>query len=335
MKKIFCIFCILTLLSNFSKCIEESIENNSISKLIGMVRMEIIDKVLLHLPKREEVNILKMIKEMIKAKEDYSFNDTESAYLVFKWISYNIRSNYDGDSDEPINVYNSGEGSTKGMSSLFNNMCMLLKVETGSISGYLKWANSHSYQITSDKEYFWNYVEINGQYYLIDVSKAADLNFVSINYYSEYIYLYFGTDPKIFIRLHFPKESKWQLLPEPYTFEKFESMAILFPFFYLFNYKTVSPDTSIITGNGKIILSSDKINPELRLEYICYDEYGDDTTIEYAKQSNKIEVEYNIDKNKCFAYCVRLGKENWSHTEPIVFYRTNYTSSDSNIENNN
>ena len=144
------------------------------------------------------------------------------------------------------------------------------------------------------------------------------MSYIYTNTYSEYIYLYFGTDPEIFIRLHFPKESKWQLLPEPYTFEKFESMAILFPFFYFFNYKAISPDTSILTGNGKIILSSDKLNPELRFEYTCLNENGDDTTIRYVKKSNKIEIEYDIDKNECFAYYVYLGKENWSHNEPIV-----------------
>jgi len=118
MKKICCIFFILSLL-NLSECNENSIDNNSISKLIGMVRTEIIDKILLHLPKREDVNLLQMIREMIKAKEENSFNDTESAYLVFKWIAQNIKTEYIGKHiDEPTSVYNSGKGFTKGMSSL-------------------------------------------------------------------------------------------------------------------------------------------------------------------------------------------------------------------------
>ena len=48
---------ILSLLFNLSECIGELIENSSISKLISMVRMEIIDKSLSGLPRREEVNI--------------------------------------------------------------------------------------------------------------------------------------------------------------------------------------------------------------------------------------------------------------------------------------
>ena len=56
MKKIYYILFVLSLLSNISKCSEDSIINSSISKLIGMIRIEIIDKSLLFLPKREGQN---------------------------------------------------------------------------------------------------------------------------------------------------------------------------------------------------------------------------------------------------------------------------------------
>ena len=69
MKKIYFILSILSLLSFFEKSIEESIENNSVSELIEIVRMEIIDKSLLSLPKRTEVNILKIGNQMNKLKE--------------------------------------------------------------------------------------------------------------------------------------------------------------------------------------------------------------------------------------------------------------------------
>ena len=307
MKKICCIFFILTLL-NLSECNENLIDNNSISKLIGMVRTEIIDKILLHLPKREDVNLLQMIREMIKEKEENSFNDTESAYLVFKWINLNIETKYNGENiDEPTSVYNSGKGSTKGMSYLFNNMCNLLEVDSGSISGYLKWKNLEDYGINYNIEYFWNYIEIDGQYYLIDVSKAADMNEYK-SYFSDYTYLYFGTDPEIFIRTHYPKESKWQLLPEPYTFEKFESMAALLPLFYLFGYKTISPDIAILIGSGKIIISSDKPIPELDLFNNCKQEY-DEGVWDATDGSNKIEIEYDIKRDKCLSFSIFLKQQ--------------------------
>ena len=90
---------------------------------------------------------------------------------------------------------------------------------------------------------------------------------LEVKYSSEFIYLYFGTEPEIFIRSHFPNESKWQLLSKPYTFEKFESMALLSPFFYLYGFKTISPETTILIGSGKIILTSDKSIPKYKLDF--------------------------------------------------------------------
>jgi hypothetical protein len=49
---------LLSLLSKLSKSIEDLKEHNSVSKLISMVRTEIIDKALQDLPRRKEVQFL-------------------------------------------------------------------------------------------------------------------------------------------------------------------------------------------------------------------------------------------------------------------------------------
>ena len=244
---------ILSLLSQLSKSNGELKENNSVSKLISMVRMEIIDKSLQDLPRRKEVNFLQMVSKMVNARKEYSLNEAESAYLVFKWISYNINIRlYEEDLDDPIEAYNLGKGTPKALSSLYNRISYYLKIVSDSISGYLKWVNNLVKEIQIERNYTWNYIEIKGEYYLLDVSLAAELK---DNNNPDFIYLYFSTEPEIFIRQHFPKESKWQLLSELYTLEKFESMALLTPFFYLLGFKTISPDITNITkkiGDGRI-----------------------------------------------------------------------------------
>ena len=330
MMKKYLFLIILSLLSKLSKSIEESIENNSVSKLISMVRLEIIDQSLKDLPRIKEANILQMVSKMIKAKQDNSLNEAESAYLVFKWIAQNIWIDFnDENSDDPINAYNSGRGSPKALSSLFNNISTFLKVKSDSISGYLKWVTYKDYTMQSDKNYTCNYVEINGEYYLLDVSMAVQLKIS----FSNYIYLYFGTDPEIFIRQHFPIESKWQLLSEPYTFEKFESLALLTSFFYLLGFKTISPDTTKIIGNGKIILSSDKSIPELEYIYNCAREGGEEGNWEDFNGSpeGKFEIEYNMNKDKCIFYSIELIPNNSNTFTTIVKYSTNYTK-DSSLE---
>ena len=84
MKK-FLLIIILSLLSKLSESIGESTENNSISKLISMVRKEIINKSLEELPRKIEANFLQMVNKMVSAKKEYSLNEAESAYLVFKY----------------------------------------------------------------------------------------------------------------------------------------------------------------------------------------------------------------------------------------------------------
>ena len=58
---------------------------------------------------------------MINAKKEYSLNEEESAYLVFKWISNNnIKINFfNEDLDDPLKAYNSGIGTPKSLCSLF------------------------------------------------------------------------------------------------------------------------------------------------------------------------------------------------------------------------
>ena len=302
---------IISLLSKLSKSIEDLKEHNSVSKLISMVRTEMIDKSLQDLPRRKEVQFLQMVSKMINARKEYSLNEAESAYLVFKWISENIQVNYyDKDLDDPINVYNSGKGTPKALSSLFNNFSYYLKIVSDSISGYLKGVNYMNYDIQSDRNYTWNYVEIKGEYYLLDVSMVADIEFRES--YPEFIYLYFGTEPEIFIRQHFPKESKWQLLSELYTLEKFESMALLTPFFYLLGFKTISPDITNITkkiGDGRIILTSDKLIPKLDLLWACRKEYdissGNLDDYEDGSHDEKLEIEYN-NEYECSIYSIYI-----------------------------
>ena len=320
---------VISLLLNLSKSIKEFIENNSVSKLISMVRTEIIDKSLQDLPRRKEVEFLQMISKMINARKEYSLNEAESAYLVFKWISENIKFNYyDEDLDDPINAYNSGKGTPKSLCSLFNNMSKYLKVVSGSISGYLKW--DYRNEIQSDRNYTWNYVEIQGEYYLLDVSIVSDTEFRDSH--AEFIYLYFGTEPEIFIRQHFPKENKWQLLSEPYTLEKFESMALLTPFFYLLGFKTISPDTSKIIGDGKIILTSDKLITKVDLVTDCFNDDGISTGIgddyEDGSPDENLEIEYT-NEDECSLYSIDI-KHNYTNSYlPVAHYIINYPKNSS------
>ena len=170
-----------------------------------------------------------MSNEMKTIKKQYSFNDAESAYLVYMWIAKNIKVGGEFyENQDPLIAYNSGVATLNGLTSLFKVMCNFLNIQAGSISGYVKY-NDKEGNILND-DYAWNYIAINGSYYLIDV-------LYGMSQHQEE--LFFGTNPEIFIYFHFPKESKWQLLSEPITLERFNSMAYLFEDFFYFGFKTI------------------------------------------------------------------------------------------------
>ena len=332
MKKIYYKLFILFLLIFLSKSVDVQLNKNLISKLIGKVREELINKSLLYLPSKNKVNILEMGNEMKKLINEYSLSNVEAAYLVFKWINQNYEANLtDVKTDDAALTYKLGKGSPKGISSLFNTLCGFLRIKTGSISGYLKWvneANKNDVQLEIIKNYTWNYIEIDDELYLIDISLANEVK--KRYHYPEYIYWYFGTVPEIFIRLHFPYESKWQLLLEPYKLEKFESMTMITPLFYLYGFKNISPDTNKLTGKGKMILTSNESIPAYHMEF---HEYKEDMTRSKildsdGKPNGIIEIDYDIEYYKGVIEYISFFydfMDPYYDPIPIAYYSTNYS----------
>ena len=161
------------------------------------------------------------------------------------------------------------------------------------------------------------------------------------------MYLHFGTKPEIFIRLHFPKESKWQLLSEPCTFEKFESMALLSPFFYLIGFKAISPDTQTYES-GKFILTSDILIEKQNIGYGCITQYGESINDEDDDYPGSLinEIEFDLNEENCLIYYLVARPENSKTYFKIAYFSPNNSNksflnfksmpiSNSNVEYNN
>ena len=99
-------------------------------------------------------------------------------------------------------------------------------------------------------------------------------------------------------------------------------MALLFPFFYLLGFKTISPDTTILTGSGEIILTSDKPIPEIYYSiYSCIKEPVDETTTEFIEESpgKVFSIYYDMNRDKCLTYFLSLHLKGFTCL-PIVYY---------------
>ena len=233
------------------------------SNLLDNVRKDIIDIALLYLPKRENLNFLKMSSAMLNSKFKYSMNKEESVYFIYKWIAQNIEYNCDYITEEEsdtelIRTYNEGKGGAIGIPSLFNRLCELLNVESNIITGLTKIDTYNKSHLIEIKDYAWNSVFINKKYYLIDPIRGAG-SCAGKNFYKRQDDKFFGINPKDSIRFHFPNKEKWQLLSNPVTKEEFASMALISEGF--FNYfETISPDvqTLINEKNIKVVMTFDK-----------------------------------------------------------------------------
>ena len=208
-----------------------------------------------------------MFIEISNTKEEYSLKDEESIFLIYKWITDNIWYDCSGNGgvETPATIYKSRTGTSKGISNLFKIMSDYMGIKSDTISGYLKKTIKDD-ELLQIIEYDWNYVVINSTYYLIDVSSAIGVcegNIFTKNYQE----FYFATNPEFFIRSHFPKENKWQLLDNIVTKEQFISMAFTTHFYYLFGFKTIYPDINIINGEKKtefiFTFENKKIKPEV------------------------------------------------------------------------
>ena len=235
------------------------------SNILDEVRKNVVDNALAYLPKREMLNFLNMALEMFKVKEKYLMSEAESVYFAYKWIAQNIEIDCRTDKQgeiitEGYITYREGKGEEIGILGLFNTICGLLNIESNLIHGLLKYRTRNLTQLIDTKEYVWNSVLIDNNYYLIDIIKGIGYcnrnSFIRTQDRND---LYFGIIPEESIRWRFPNDNKWQLLPKPVTIEEFKTFALLdHGFFKLF--KTITPDVQTLKkrNNLRIKLTFDK-----------------------------------------------------------------------------
>ena len=247
MRLLYCLIFIFVLF--ISPVLNDPLPKSFYSYLLEDVREDIVDASLLNLPKRAEVDILKMCIAMAKEKNTAPLSDIEAAFLAYKWISQNININcIDYNKDEsPVAVYNSGTGSFVGISALFNIMCSNMNIESVSITGFNKRLdNVEKYnKIFTKVEHYWNYLLINNEYYLVDPTLAAGFCY-GTHFQKQYIEFYFGTKPEFLIKTHFPTKENYQFLDEKISEENWDQLLMRTPHFYSTGMKTITPENANI-----------------------------------------------------------------------------------------
>ena len=311
-----------------------SISSKPYSDLLNTLREDEVNKALLNLPKRQDENLLKTCLAMKDAKEKYSLTEAESAYLIYKWFSQNIEyicSETPDNNELAMTVYNNGKGSSKGIADLFKTICQLMNIESESISGNLRYIDYLSdYYIDiaiKIKDYNWNYIYINDEYYLIDIPNGSG-GCAKTSYYRLYKDFYFATNPDIFIREHFPKESKWQFLTETITKEQFNSTIMLHNYFFESGFKTIS-QTINDDKETEFILTYDELSKTFEKDYsfVIYSNGKNDEikSKSYNNADKEIKITYDLTDKDINILILGFNKGNSHESYVVAYYNINHS----------
>ncbi len=148
--------------------------------------------------------------------------DLEKVRAIFVWIAHNIEYDIKSYDNKTIayefklemldDLLRSKKGVCGQYSYLFQVMCGVVGLESYFISGI-------DYSL-SEEGHAWNAVEIDGEYYLFDVTWSAG-RIANFQYFHEFNDAYFMLTPQRFIKSHFPHDPIFQFLENPITLDDF------------------------------------------------------------------------------------------------------------------
>ncbi len=236
---------------------------------------------------------------------DFS-NDFEKTRAIYTWITNNIAyepteyGKYDFEYstktefeqkeqkyEEKLStrVISKGKAVCEGYSTLFKALCDKISIKSKVITGGSK-------TLTKDigKRYYsdhaWNMVLIENKKYLIDVTWGAGT--YENRFERKVNYFYFLTDPKLFIKNHYPDYYENALLIEKIDKEVF----LKGPLIYDFDFNLESPTNGIIkkveVGKVKFRFQTNK-----KINSISYD--LDDKNHQVNQFKNNDNLEFEID----------------------------------------
>jgi len=217
------------------------------------------------------------LEDLAKQLSETLESDTEKARAIYMWVAGNIR--YDcrkyrmmGSSVE-FSGYSLEEIQQKRAAYLEKNLQRTLKLRRGVCEDYsrlymalgeaaglevtLITGNARDfnkpYRKTLGESHAWNAVKLEGQWYLIDATWAAgSTNAEVTRFKSRLSSAYFMVAPEVLIQTHFPKDPKWQLLPEAIDNKMFAALPMVNIAEVKFGVEDFSP-TMETRGNKRII----------------------------------------------------------------------------------
>ncbi|CAF1096998.1 unnamed protein product [Rotaria sordida] len=190
---------------------------------------------------------VRSIAELVQKVKSYTENDLVRAWLIFYWITKNIKyvtSHADNAADV---VFQKRTGVCRGFTHLFSECCRLMNIECVEVPGFVKENWFRIGDALQQATHVWNAVKLSNYWYLLDATWGAGSgNEKKIEEF------YFLTSPDQMIYTHLPTEDLWQLLSPSITKQQFLDLPLVKSTYYRLNLKLISPKQCVIETNQSL-----------------------------------------------------------------------------------
>jgi len=251
-------------------------QRKKIRKLIKTDPYYQLDEYARKTPKQYEKDVETLAHYLITPAK----SEIEKVRLLFTWVATHI--NYDAEAfnsgnliaSPAENVLQTKKAVCDGFGNLLKELCSSAGLESEKISGYSKGYSYHIGDKFKDMNHAWNAVKIDNQWRLFDATCARGYGtkkngkLVSTNKFNPY---WFDVNPKELIFTHLHEESKWQLLKDSLTIEKFETLPYLRGNFFELGFDSDSVFSAAVSGDIKEfaeVFSFDYPVKAVRLPYV-------------------------------------------------------------------
>jgi Transglutaminase-like superfamily len=174
--------------------------------------------------------------------------EQERFRAIYRWIADNVSYSVTGKSDQPIKVLIQRKADSKGYASLLKQMCYLAGLECNVIEGWGRYKPSDISESSNETEHAWNEVNINGTWYLTDLTWASgSYDEKKKKFTKNFDTTYFLPTPDFFIMQHFPDDDKNQMLTPPVKKSVFTKSCVWYRDADRYGLIVTSPKTGYIS----------------------------------------------------------------------------------------
>lgn len=180
----------------------------------------------LNTPARYEKNLGELADYLCPS----NYSDEDKARAIFRWVADRIVYDVEGlrqdrlPSQEPGDVLRYRRAVCEGYARLYQALGERAGLQVTFISGRSSFNDALPFKLPSNVTgHGWNAVLLKGRWRLLDVTWAAGAVDAQARFRKSYDNFWYLTAPEQFVFTHLPKDSRWQMLSDPWTSQRFDS----------------------------------------------------------------------------------------------------------------